>query len=206
MSASQEHQDRVLNEELRMTSFYNRTTGEPLPPGSFSYDRPPPWIGHGGAQLLTRFPSFQTQRATGRKCRRATFARCSLECVAWRKRSPTNFLCGARRASSAMYDKVLVIGNGGREHAIVWKLAQSPRIQTIYVAPGNAGTSTESKAVNVDLDVKSNKSVVDWCKANGIALVAIGPEEYLCRGLADDLEAAGVKCFRPQRQGSRNRS
>ncbi|KAL3183542.1 hypothetical protein MRX96_033650 [Rhipicephalus microplus] len=49
-----------------------------------------------------------------------------------------------------MYDKVLVIGNGGREHAIVWKLAQSPRIQTIYVAPGNAGTSTESKAVNVD--------------------------------------------------------
>ncbi|KAH7939025.1 hypothetical protein HPB52_005022 [Rhipicephalus sanguineus] len=102
-----------------------------------------------------------------------------------------------RRASSAMYDKVLVIGNGGREHAIVWKLAQSPRIQTIYVAPGNAGTSTESKAVNVDIDVKSNKTVVDWCKANGIALVAIGPEEYLCRGLADDLEAAGVKCFGP---------
>lgn len=96
-----------------------------------------------------------------------------------------------------MYDKVLVIGNGGREHAIVWKLAQSPRIQTIYVAPGNAGTSTESKAVNVDLDVKSNKSVVDWCKANGIALVVVGPEEYLCRGLADDLEAAGVKCFGP---------
>lgn len=96
-----------------------------------------------------------------------------------------------------MYDKVLVIGSGGREHVIVWKLSQSPRIQTIYVAPGNAGTSTESKAVNVDLDVKSNKAVVDWCRDNGIALVVVGPEEYLCRGLADDLEKFGVKCFGP---------
>ncbi|KAG0436326.1 hypothetical protein HPB47_018011 [Ixodes persulcatus] len=96
-----------------------------------------------------------------------------------------------------MSDKVLVIGGGGREHVIVWKLSLSPRIHTVYVAPGNAGTSTESKAVNVDLDVKTNKAVVDWCIKNGIALVIIGPEEYLCRGLADDLEAAGVRCFGP---------
>ncbi|CAN7995128.1 unnamed protein product [Ixodes hexagonus] len=96
-----------------------------------------------------------------------------------------------------MSDKVLVIGGGGREHVIVWKLSLSPRIQTVYVAPGNAGTSTEPKAINVDLDVKTNKAVVDWCTKNGIALVIIGPEEYLCRGLADDLEAAGMKCFGP---------
>lgn len=96
-----------------------------------------------------------------------------------------------------MSDKVLVVGGGGREHALVWKLAQSPKIQTIYVSPGNAGTSSESKAVNISLNVKDNKAVVDWCKENDISLVVVGPEEYLCNGLGDELTAAGVKCFGP---------
>uniref|UniRef100_A0A2R5LMJ2 Trifunctional purine biosynthetic protein adenosine-3 n=1 Tax=Ornithodoros turicata TaxID=34597 RepID=A0A2R5LMJ2_9ACAR len=96
-----------------------------------------------------------------------------------------------------MSEKVLVVGGGGREHTLVWKLAQSPRIQTIYVSPGNAGTSSESKAVNVSLNVKDNSAVVEWCKGNDISLVVVGPEEYLCNGLADELLAAGVKCFGP---------
>ncbi len=96
---------------------------------------------------------------------------------------------------------VLLIGGGGREHALAWKLRQSPLLDRLYCAPGNAGI--EQLAECVSLDVADHAGVIRFSKDNTIGLVVIGPEAPLVAGLTDDLEAAGIKVFGPSREAAR---
>jgi len=93
--------------------------------------------------------------------------------------------------------KVLLIGSGGREHAMAWKIAQSPRLTRLYVAPGNAGTAACGE--NVSLDINDHSTVVRFCEEKQIDLVLVGPEAPLAAGLADSLSANGIRCFGPTR-------
>ncbi|MEZ5827283.1 MAG: phosphoribosylamine--glycine ligase [Hyphomicrobiales bacterium] len=92
---------------------------------------------------------------------------------------------------------VLLIGGGGREHALAWKLKQSPLLDTLYCAPGNAGIA--QVATCVALDVADHAAVVRFCKENDIGLVVVGPEAPLVAGLVDDLEAQGILAFGPSK-------
>ena len=92
---------------------------------------------------------------------------------------------------------VLLIGSGGREHALAWKLAQSPGLDTLFAAPGNPGIGEEAELVA--LDVSDHAAVVDFCRERAVELVVIGPEAPLVDGLADSLRAAGVKVFGPDK-------
>ena len=92
---------------------------------------------------------------------------------------------------------VLLIGGGGREHALAWKLKQSPLLNDLYAAPGNAGI--ETLATCLPLDVADHEAVARFCREKDIGLVVIGPEAPLVAGLADDLEAAGLKVFGPSK-------
>lgn len=91
--------------------------------------------------------------------------------------------------------KILVIGGGGREHALAWKLAQSPRVQMVYAAPGNAGTSREEGVHNVALS--DNQQIVDFIDKNDIGLTVVGPEAPLAAGVVDAVRAAGHRIFGP---------
>jgi phosphoribosylamine---glycine ligase len=93
--------------------------------------------------------------------------------------------------------KLLVIGSGGREHALAWKLAQSKRVQKVYVAPGNAGTATEDGLENVDLS--QVEDLVAFAKKNDVYLTVVGPEAPLSAGVVDAFQAAGLKIFGPTR-------
>ncbi|XP_039448693.1 trifunctional purine biosynthetic protein adenosine-3 [Culex pipiens pallens] len=98
---------------------------------------------------------------------------------------------------------VLVIGGGGREHAICWKLAKSPKVGTVFALPGSPGIQQLDKVTLVgDVSVKNFDAIVSWCKSNAIHLVAVGPEDPLAEGLGDALQAAGIKCFGPGRKGA----
>lgn len=90
---------------------------------------------------------------------------------------------------------ILVIGSGGREHALCWKIAQSPLVETLYCAPGNGGIG--DVATLVTLDTANHGEVIDFCHTHQIALVVIGPEQPLVEGLADSLEAAAIPVFGP---------
>ena len=92
---------------------------------------------------------------------------------------------------------VLLIGSGGREHAIAWKLSQSPRLDTLYAAPGNPGIAAH--ATIVALDAADHVAVVDFARDHSVGLVVIGPEAPLVAGLGDALRAAGVAVFGPDR-------
>lgn len=92
---------------------------------------------------------------------------------------------------------VLVIGSGGREHALAWKAAQSSKVETIFVAPGNAGTAREPKLENIDIDVSDIQSLINFAKDNDIHLTIVGPEAPLVIGLVDAFNAAGLRCFGP---------
>jgi phosphoribosylamine--glycine ligase len=96
---------------------------------------------------------------------------------------------------------VLLIGSGGREHALAWKLAASPLVETLYCAPGNAGIARE--ATCVALDIADHAAVVAFCRDTGVDFVVVGPEGPLVAGLADDLEKAGIKTFGPSAQAAR---
>jgi len=93
--------------------------------------------------------------------------------------------------------KVLVIGGGGREHALAWKLAQSPKSTEVFVAPGNPGTANEANISNVDIKVENIEGLVAFAKDNNIALTVVGPEVPLVMGVVDAFEAAGLRCFGP---------
>lgn len=97
--------------------------------------------------------------------------------------------------------KVLVIGNGAREHALAWKLAASPRVTALYAAPGNPGTA--QVADNVPIDVMNFAAIEKFAKSNQIGLVVIGPEDPLAGGLADRLSSAGLKVFGPSKEAAR---
>jgi len=96
---------------------------------------------------------------------------------------------------------VLILGSGGREHALAWKIAASPLTDRLYCAPGNAGIAQEADCVA--LDVADHAAVIAFCKANKIDLVVVGPEVPLVAGIADDLEAAGIKTFGPSKWAAR---
>uniref|UniRef100_A0A8C2T2L9 Trifunctional purine biosynthetic protein adenosine-3-like n=1 Tax=Coturnix japonica TaxID=93934 RepID=A0A8C2T2L9_COTJA len=96
-----------------------------------------------------------------------------------------------------MADRVLVIGSGGREHALAWKLAQSPHVKQVFVAPGNAGTADNGKISNSAVLVSNHTIVTQFCKDHNIGLVVVGQESLLAAGIVDDLQAAGVRCFGP---------
>jgi phosphoribosylamine--glycine ligase len=93
--------------------------------------------------------------------------------------------------------RILVIGSGGREHALAWAIAKSPRCDGLYVAPGNGGTS--GVAENVMLDITDHAAVVEFARANAVDFVVIGPDAPAVAGLCDDVRAAGLLCFGPSK-------
>jgi phosphoribosylamine--glycine ligase len=95
---------------------------------------------------------------------------------------------------------ILLLGSGGREHALAWKMAASPLLTKLYCAPGNAGIAQEAELV--PLDIGDHAAVIAFCKAKAIDLVIIGPEAPLCAGIVDDLEAAGIKAFGPTKKAA----
>src|SRR6478609_2118173 len=95
--------------------------------------------------------------------------------------------------------KVLVIGGGGREHALAWKLAQSPRVSQVLVAPGNAGTAREARCRNVDVKATDVAKLLQLALDEEIALTVVGPEGPLVGGVVDVFRAAGQRIFGPTR-------
>ncbi|MCS7167958.1 MAG: phosphoribosylamine--glycine ligase [Gemmatales bacterium] len=91
--------------------------------------------------------------------------------------------------------KVLVVGKGGREHALCWKLRQSPRVQAVYCAPGNAGTALE--AINIEIEAHEIDRLVRFARQEGIALTVVGPEEPLALGIVDAFEKEGLRIVGP---------
>jgi phosphoribosylamine--glycine ligase len=96
---------------------------------------------------------------------------------------------------------ILLLGSGGREHALAWKIAASPLVERLYCAPGNAGIAQEAELV--PLDLADHPAVIAFCREKKIDLVVVGPEGPLCDGLVDDLEAAGIKAFGPSKDAAR---
>jgi phosphoribosylamine---glycine ligase len=97
--------------------------------------------------------------------------------------------------------KVLVVGKGGREHALVWKLAQSPRVEKVFCAPGNAGTAIDG--VNVPIDVTEFDKLIRFAKKEQIGLTVVGPEEPLVRGIVDAFHKEGLRIFGPSKAAAR---
>src|SRR6201997_2074150 len=95
---------------------------------------------------------------------------------------------------------ILLLGSGGREHALAWKIAASPLLTKLWCAPGNAGIAREAECVA--LDVADHAAVIDFCRTNAVELVVVGPETPLAAGIVDDLSAAGIKAFGPSKQAA----
>src|SRR5258707_3938693 len=95
--------------------------------------------------------------------------------------------------------KVLIIGGGGREHALAWKCASSARVTEVLVAPGNAGTATEPKVRNVNVGAEDISGLVALARSERVGLAIVGPEAPLVAGVVDEFIKAGLKCFGPQR-------
>ena len=98
--------------------------------------------------------------------------------------------------------KVLIIGGGGREHALAWKAAQSDKVDQVYVAPGNAGTALESGIENVDIAAEDIDALLGFAKDNSIDLTIVGPEAPLVLGIVDRFVEAGLPCFGPTRDAA----
>jgi phosphoribosylamine--glycine ligase len=96
---------------------------------------------------------------------------------------------------------ILLLGSGGREHALAWKIAGSPLTDKLYCAPGNAGIAREAECVA--LDIADHAAVIAFCRAQKVDFVVVGPEAPLCAGIVDDLEAAGIKAFGPSKLAAR---
>src|SRR6202049_2081254 len=90
---------------------------------------------------------------------------------------------------------ILLIGSGGREHALAWKMAASPLVERLVCAPGNAGIAQECEVAVIDS--AHHDAVIAFCRAQAIDFVVVGPETPLCAGIVDDLAAAGIKAFGP---------
>ena len=99
-----------------------------------------------------------------------------------------------------MIETLLVIGRGGREHALAWKLAQSPRVERVWVAPGNGGTARAGgKIANAALQESDFGALIDFARHHGVTLTVVGPEAPLAEGVVDAFQAAGLRCFGPSR-------
>ena len=94
--------------------------------------------------------------------------------------------------------KILIIGGGGREHALAWKLSQSPRVTEVFVVPGNAGTALEENVTNIDLSISDLDSLVAFAESHAIDYTVIGPEAPLVDGVVDRFEEKGLRCFGPR--------
>jgi phosphoribosylamine--glycine ligase len=99
--------------------------------------------------------------------------------------------------------RVLILGSGGREHAFAWKIANTPRVSAVFVAPGNAGTALESGVRNVDIAADDIDALVNFAKREKIDLTLVGPEAPLVIGVTDAFEAAGLRCFGPRKLAAR---
>ncbi|MEW8077332.1 MAG: phosphoribosylamine--glycine ligase [Candidatus Thiodiazotropha endolucinida] len=97
---------------------------------------------------------------------------------------------------------ILVIGSGGREHALAWKAAQSDLADKVFVAPGNAGTALEKKLENVEIDAGSIDELIEFAKAKQIGLTIVGPEAPLVNGIVNAFETAGLRCFGPSKDAA----
>ncbi|MBZ6379504.1 phosphoribosylamine--glycine ligase [Pacificimonas flava] len=96
---------------------------------------------------------------------------------------------------------LLLIGGGGREHALAWKLAQSPLLTKLFAAPGNPGIAEHAECT--DLDISDHRAVIEFCGRHDVELVVVGPEQPLVDGLADSLKRAGIRCFGPSAAAAR---
>src|SRR6059036_3130319 len=96
--------------------------------------------------------------------------------------------------------RILVIGKGGREHALVWKLAQSPRVEDVFCAPGNAGTAEDG--VNVPIEASDFDRLIRFAKKENIGLTVIGPEDPLALGIVDAFQKEGLRIFGPTREAA----
>ncbi len=99
--------------------------------------------------------------------------------------------------------KVLIIGNGGREHALAWRVAQSEKIQKVFVAPGNAGTAKEVKVENVSIPAEDISALLAFAQQQAIDLTIVGPEAPLVAGITDQFQQAGLRCFGPSQAAAR---
>lgn len=99
--------------------------------------------------------------------------------------------------------KVLIIGSGGREHALAWKVAQSPRVDRVYVAPGNAGTALEPRTTNVAIQAEDIETLLALAQSERVDLTIIGPEAPLVLGVVDRFTQAGLRCFGPTQAAAR---
>ena len=97
---------------------------------------------------------------------------------------------------------VLIVGSGGREHAFTWKASQSDHVEKIFIAPGNAGTSLEPKAENVDISASDIDALVSFSEKENIDLVIVGPEDPLVNGITDAFKKVGINCFGPELLGA----
>ena len=98
---------------------------------------------------------------------------------------------------------VLIIGGGGREHALAWKSAQSPNVDKVYVAPGNAGTALEDKVENVPLAPSDTSGLIEFARGHSVSLTIVGPEAPLVAGIVDAFSDAGLRCFGPSANAAR---
>jgi phosphoribosylamine--glycine ligase len=98
--------------------------------------------------------------------------------------------------------KVLILGNGGREHALAWKTAQSTRVTQVFVAPGNAGTALETKVRNIDIAAENAQQLIAFAKQEQVDLTIVGPEGPLVNGVVDAFQSAGLRCFGPRKSAA----
>jgi phosphoribosylamine--glycine ligase len=96
--------------------------------------------------------------------------------------------------------KVLVIGKGGREHALCWKLKQSPKVTAVFCAPGNAGTAIEG--TNVSIEPGDHRGLAQFAKREGVGLTIVGPEEPLVKGIVDLFQREGLRIFGPRKEAA----
>ncbi len=98
---------------------------------------------------------------------------------------------------------VLIVGSGGREHALAWKAAQSAGVLRVFAAPGNAGTALEDKVENVAIASNDLDGLISFARERGVDLTIVGPEDPLVHGIVDRFQAAGLRCFGPSAAAAR---
>jgi phosphoribosylamine--glycine ligase len=94
--------------------------------------------------------------------------------------------------------KILIVGSGGREHALAWKIKQSPKVEELFIAPGNPGTAK----LGTNIQITKTEEIIDWLKENKVDLVLIGPDNYLADGIVDEIQKMGIKVFGPTKDAS----